>query len=38
MKFATNNKTCINLNTGCANKTTEEVGTTEFLSNKSIIT
>jgi hypothetical protein len=31
MKFANNNKTCINLNRDSDNKTTEEVGTTEFL-------
>jgi hypothetical protein len=31
MKFATNNKTCINLNIGYYNKTIEEVGATEFL-------
>jgi hypothetical protein len=31
MKFATNNKTCINLNIGYDDKTTEEVLTTQFL-------
>jgi hypothetical protein len=31
MKFATNSKTCINLNIGYDNKTIEEVLTTKFL-------
>jgi hypothetical protein len=31
MKFCTNNKTCVNLNTGYGNKTLGEVETTKFL-------
>jgi hypothetical protein len=31
MKFCTNSKTCVNLNTGCDDKTIREVETTNFL-------